>query len=177
MAGSHPAFLSDQGYKKVAHCHLYCMSWQPNLWPVTSGTKPSKVSSGQLPCQMASQRLSATNMLMTLCTCLSPQMLRRLLTAAWLYFARPPAGNSMSASVFWFKHSPWPQPQCLPSTASASLQANKPSSIPGFSWGTTCRQRLINNSQAFIMPSAPRSGTGQLGACHFWAGCMWPSKS
>ena len=32
----------------------------------------------------------------------------------------------------------------------------------------TCRQPVINNSQAFIMTSAQRSGTGQLVACHFW---------
>ncbi len=49
MAGSHPAFLSDQGYNKVAHCQPSCMPWLPNLWPVTSDTKPSKVSSGQSP--------------------------------------------------------------------------------------------------------------------------------
>ena len=82
MAGSHPAFLSNQRYNKVAHYHPFCMSWQPNLWPVTSGTKPSKASSSQSPCQMMSQRLSATNMLMTPpCMCFSPQMLKRLLTA------------------------------------------------------------------------------------------------
>jgi len=55
----------------------------PNLWPVTSGTKPTKVSSGQSPCQVVSQRLSTTNRLMTPpCMCFSPQMLRRLSTAA-----------------------------------------------------------------------------------------------
>ena len=41
------------------HCHPSCMSWQPNLWPVNSGTKPSKVSSGHLPCQMVSQMVSS----------------------------------------------------------------------------------------------------------------------
>ena len=53
-------------------------------------------------------------------------------------FARPPAASSMSASlvVFWFKHSLSPQPQWLPSPASASSQANKPSSILEFSWAT-----------------------------------------
>ena len=30
--GCHPAFLSDQGYSKVAHCHRSCMNWQPNLF-------------------------------------------------------------------------------------------------------------------------------------------------
>ena len=37
--------------------------------------------------------------------------------------------------------------------------------------------QLKKLNHAFIMPSTPRSDTGQLGACHFWAGCMWPSKS
>ena len=31
MAGSHPAFLSNQGYNKVAHCQFSCLSWQPKL--------------------------------------------------------------------------------------------------------------------------------------------------
>ena len=57
---------------------------------------------------------------------------------------------SASLGVFWFKHS--------------SSQANKPSSILGFSRATTGRQpaSLINNSQAFIMPSALSSFLGRV---------------
>jgi len=82
----------------------------------------------------------------------------------------------MSASLggFWFKHSPSPQPQWLPSPASASSQANKPSSILGFSWATRCRQPLINNSQAFVMPSAPRSLLGRVHAAkQVLAASLW----
>jgi len=34
----------------------------------------------------------------------------------------------------------------------------------------------VSHQHADIMPSAQRSGTGQLVACYFWAECMWPSK-
>ena len=63
------------------------MFWQPNLWPVTLDTKPSKVSSGQSLCQMVSQHLSATNMLITPpCMCFSHQMLRRLFDSSIALF-------------------------------------------------------------------------------------------
>ena len=81
-----------------------------------------------------------------------------------------------SFGVFWFKHSPSPQPQWLPSPASGSSQANNSSSILGFSSATTCRQPLVDNSQAFIMPSAPRSGSGQLGVSGSFLGRVHVAK-
>ena len=35
-AGGQLAFQSGQGYSRAAHSRPCCMSWQPNLWPVTS---------------------------------------------------------------------------------------------------------------------------------------------